>query len=70
MPEQPTDWAAYLHKGPIQVLSAAVLRLNLLKKQVDPSAQPAITQIEEAIKEAITNLQTMMSKLKNPEALP
>lgn len=54
--------AERLHDGPVQTLTALSLRLGLLKRAVDASLEPKVTEIERLAVDALASLRSEMNR--------
>jgi signal transduction histidine kinase len=57
--------AASLHDGPIQVLTAASLRLGLLRRHVEGATADQVAETEQLITQSITSLRAEMNDLRS-----
>lgn len=66
--EQERDRIAHdLHDDTIQVMTAAALRLSMLRGSVDEADQALVDQLEATVSEAITRLRRLVFELRPPD---
>ena len=58
--------AERLHDGPVQTLTAASLRIGLMRRSADPSAEPALAEIERLVLDALHSVRREMDDQRSP----
>lgn len=58
--------AERLHDGPVQILTAASLRIGMMRRAVDPSLEPKLAEIERLVIDALHALRREMDDQRAP----
>lgn len=64
-----TEVAARLHDGPIQTLTAASLRVGLLRREVPEELRGRVADVEELLATSLTAIRAEMNELRPPTDL-
>lgn len=68
--DQLRQLADRLHDGPIQVLTAVNMRLGMLRRRVDPGMASQISEIEQMVGLALSDLRSELEALLGPGEPP